>query len=574
MRITTFHKNTLFTALFIVFSIGMWFFIPHVPIYKSTLSIADLTDNNWSHGVLKDNTKILLVKNNQSNRLFPGEKIAVDTQTEPLVIESVDFSTPEYVSVTLKKPILLDNTRQITTAVVPFSYSINQKDWVLTGRYIIVLLLSISMSTLWVYKKYPLLHLSIATFGIGIFIVLQHPVYSPIDESAHFDYINHIFLEHKLPNVYSPIRTEELIAIPNSRIETVSIGQSYEAVHPPLYYSIGAVISEMVYIFHGNTPTRLYVLRLFNLLLLMASQYVIWKIYERITSRTELVKNNALFLSLLGAFSLSPLFLGILIPVSNESLTLLISSLVFLQTVDIVTKKTPLTYKDAIVSGLLLGLALLTKLTALPICIPIGLAYIYRKSYRLLLLTICVQISLLLPWLVHNWYTYHALTGTAAHIEFVKQIVNPFNLPFRFTDLVWRSYDFFGGMWFSYGSTPFDARLQGGLSLIVLSLLLSAGGQLLFAYKKNRTLKEIIFTIFISTLICTVVLLIVLSFTTPIVMLVGRYLYFNLAIFVCLVFWQTQTIMLPKGQRMAMFIILGATTLYTMKYFVSLIQLV
>ena len=90
--------------------------------------------------------------------------------------------------------------------------------------------------------------------------------YSIVDETAHFDYINHIISQKKLPTVFDTLNISELNYLNNSKTPEYP---QYEAVQGPIYYILMSLIAGVI----SNLTIRFLLIRTVGLCMLIVTVY-------------------------------------------------------------------------------------------------------------------------------------------------------------------------------------------------------------------------------------------------------------------------------------------------------------
>jgi len=99
----------------------------------------------------------------------------------------------------------------------------------------------------------------IAILALGILTVTSFEIFARLDEQAHFDYVQTVADQHRLPTLRAhPIPGH----LEGGR-------HTYEALQPPVYYLVAAPLLKLSHVQH----TRVLILRTFGLVLLLASVY-------------------------------------------------------------------------------------------------------------------------------------------------------------------------------------------------------------------------------------------------------------------------------------------------------------
>jgi hypothetical protein len=355
---------------------------------------------------------------------------------------------------------------------------------------------------------------------VGIMGVFKNTNYSGADEAAHFDYVNFIVDSHHLPTLEQMTDVEKL-SIAQANVDTIPLSLRHEAVQPPLYYVLGALISgsfDDIYI-------RLIVLRFAGVLGIVISFYLAYRTYLVLVERKYIQPNHYLYFSISMLFILSPEFQKIMIPLNNDHLLIILVS-VLLYVFVLWLENEKITLKQTIFIGILMGCILLTKLTA-GYLVVIGVGYfIYKKWYKPIGISAIIVALMTLPWALLNFKHYHALTGTKRHVEIVLPMVNPTNYNFTLFDVIKSLPDFFSYMWVRNDETIITLLNSFVSMLVILSII--------FGIIK---IKERVTTLFVLSIIGNIIILCFVTITQDVYAMIGRYAYMNYVSFVILMYY-------------------------------------
>ncbi|HUT18080.1 MAG TPA: DUF2142 domain-containing protein [Anaerolineae bacterium] len=275
--------------------------------------------------------------------------------------------------------------------------------------------------------------------ALGVLYATLTPPWQVPDEPAHYNYVRHLVEERRLPVLqqgdYDQAYLSEIVDQkfdPAYPIDSIR----YEYHQPPLYYLLLAP----VYALSGGA---LLPLRLTSVLLgagvVIVAYLVVHKAYP---SRTGLALGTAAFLAFI------PQHIAMNAGVQNDPLAELILGLVLLRLVSWLRSDTAWTTRQHAVTGVIIGLGLLTKLSAY-VAVPLALVAVvlkYSGSYprrgrtserergfegrgldvqaALAALAALLLPALLLglPWFVRNAVVYGSLdfTGLGRHAEVVQ----------------------------------------------------------------------------------------------------------------------------------------------------------
>lgn len=211
---------------------------------------------------------------------------------------------------------------------------------------------------------------------LGAVVTWRHHVWAPIDERAHYDYVQKLVEEERIPRP-TDLVSLEVQAITDgtwpdpSPISPASIslgGRSYEAIQPPLYYFAAAP----AWALPVDHLAKVYVLRVFDLLLLGLAVWLLWILARRMVP--EPLASGAFALALVVV-----LWPGVLVrsvTAGNTPLELVLVAAVLLALW--LADAEPDRRGPAIAASVLVGFALLTKL-ALVYLVPVFLLVLARR---------------------------------------------------------------------------------------------------------------------------------------------------------------------------------------------------
>jgi 4-amino-4-deoxy-L-arabinose transferase-like glycosyltransferase len=254
----------------------------------------------------------------------------------------------------------------------------------------------------------------LAIVAFGLVTVFRFEIWSPIDERAHFGYVESIAVQHQLPTV---VRGQPISQARNQH--------TYEAFEPPLYY----VLAAPAFAVSPGGKARVFAVRSFDLLLYLAAVFVFSRLVRTVFG-TGYIHPLAFGL----VFFLVPGVLVRCITVSYTPLALLLSLVFVTLLMRAHQARGAASSRYLLAAGVVLGLALLTHLL-LAFLVPVYLFALGRRFWRrrtwkqLLPLATFAVIPLLLlsPWLAFNRAHYGAFTANAIARDMQKGIVNPTN---------------------------------------------------------------------------------------------------------------------------------------------------
>ena len=257
----------------------------------------------------------------------------------------------------------------------------------------------------------------IALLALAGVTVSRFRVWADIDERPHYDYVQKVAEDHRIPRP-TDLVIPEVQAITDrtwpqpSQTDRAAIGQpgrSFEAIQPPLYYVAAVPAFAAV----GDHRDKVYALRIFDALLLAVTVLLLWGLARAVAAAPG---GGAAALAGFSAALLVLLWPGVLvrsITVGNTPLELALATafLVVLWRADGDTRARPIA-----LAAVLLGLCLLTKLT-LVLLAPLFLLVLARRARagvpRAQWALAAVPLVLLAPWLALNVERYGSLTVNA-----------------------------------------------------------------------------------------------------------------------------------------------------------------
>ena len=271
----------------------------------------------------------------------------------------------------------------------------------------------------------------------GVATVASFPVWALVDERAHYDYVQKVAEDRRLP-VLGDLISEEAQAIdegvypepPRNDPRYLGLGgYSYEAFQPPLYYVVAAPAFAVV----GDHAAKVRVLRVVNLVLLGLTIAVTWLLARRVAGEWALA-----------AFSLAlTVFMwpGVVVravTVSNAALEMLLAAALLYA---LWRAHAGRDKRALVAAGALAGAGLLTRLTLAPLLALVVLvaALALRRSGRAMLgpaaLAVALPVLMVLPWLAFNLHHYDALTGFEVVRDMQEPTLNPSGQDYGVSDL-------------------------------------------------------------------------------------------------------------------------------------------
>ena len=188
----------------------------------------------------------------------------------------------------------------------------------------------------------------------GVLFAGLTPRWQAPDEPAHYNYIRYLATEKGFPELVAGCYDEAYLAELKRRkfpLDLTIDSVCYEFHQPPLYYLLAAPI---YYLSSGS----LLAVRLVSVAL--GAGVVV---FAFLIARTLFPHNLAIPLGTMAFVAFVPMHVAILASVNNDALAELILAALLLLLVRCLLDKNPLSIKQSLLIGLLLGLGLLTKVT-------------------------------------------------------------------------------------------------------------------------------------------------------------------------------------------------------------------
>ena len=286
-----------------------------------------------------------------------------------------------------------------------------------------------------VSRKADLVALPVVVFQIvavivfSVITIMHYPLWSPVDEGAHFDNIVYIAEHGSYPILGKALASEQELAIGkgvypkrttvNPRTDGLS-GLSYEAFQPPLYYYLATPL----FFVTGNYHSKAIVLRFFGLFLLAVSIALFARLSRHVLRERWL-------LGLAGGLVvfLMPGIIVRMVTISNLNLAVPLSILTVTELWIAWQRRSSLRLLGC---GFLVGCDVLTNLYLVELVPVLALVVIavLRQNRRTRDLLNAISAAVIagltvLPWLIFNEIKYHSLTASAIAKREQVSIVNP-----------------------------------------------------------------------------------------------------------------------------------------------------
>ena len=319
--------------------------------------------------------------------------------------------------------------------------------------------------------------------GLQASLAIREPIFSPVDEVQHADYIRAIAEEGHPPLYGQALIDRRLLDLfvhvypghaTDAQLTPDRVGffnlESYESVQFPLYYVAMAPVYRLL---DFDLRLAVMVLRYINVLL----SAVLFLVAAQVAATVAPARRPLATLATLSVI-LPP---GIALrssQVTNQVLTaLLVAVLLYL----LIRAEKKTVTRSALLEGAVFGLALMAKLTAIAMGPAVALAWATRPGgirARALpgfasFMVVC------LPWLVWSGIVYHFPLPWATH-HYDRLFDVPFTIPRSFSGIVQLVANLARFFW-----TPWEWRTVGGPGKVLAITIVVAGTILLLAAAVN-----------------------------------------------------------------------------------------
>lgn len=359
----------------------------------------------------------------------------------------------------------------------------------------------------------------------GLYTMFTPPWQAP-DEPAHYNYVRYLAEYGRLPVLHFgdyPHRYLEALKAARFPREMPIASLRYEFWQPPLYYVLAALV---YWLFQGD----LVALRVFSVLLGAGVVIVVYRMLQDcFPSYRRLALGTAAFVAFV------PMHLAVFASVNNDVLAELFIILTAWRALACMARPERCTgWKWQLLSGSLLGLGLLTKLTYYYVALPLFVLGLWWQQRNLIVIVrrhlVMWGVVLLLttPWYLRNvaLYGWPDLLGKLHHDTVV--IGQPRTAEYL-SQVGWIAYlqsfltTTFQSFWGQFGwmAVPMDARVY--LLLGILSALAALGG-VLALWDRTRWQRETLGGTFLAAWLALTVAG-YLYYNITFVQFQGRYLF-------------------------------------------------
>jgi 4-amino-4-deoxy-L-arabinose transferase-like glycosyltransferase len=351
----------------------------------------------------------------------------------------------------------------------------------------------------------------------------RFPVWALVDEAAHYDYVQSIAEDGRIPVLDEDHVHDEVLEIDEGTYpyrarmpaeERGLFGRSYEGFQPPLAY----VVATPAYALPSDHEVKLRALRGLGVVLLGVAVLLTWLLARRVVPDAPLAAFSAAL-----TFLLWPGVVVRAVTFSNAGLELVAGAALSLALWRALTERSE---RWLVASGALMGAALLTKLTLLPFVPALAVvcvAFLRAGRARAVAAAAALPALMIAPWIALNLHNYGSPTGSGAVQELMDPVLNPIGRDYGPGDLPARHVALLNAVlpdewWVEFLSTA-KRRLRDVFALLVLALPMVAALRIPPAERRPAL------TVLLLPLVAGVLLMSVSLLVENYDAFYGRYLY-------------------------------------------------
>ena len=313
-----------------------------------------------------------------------------------------------------------------------------------------------------------------ALLVLGVLTVARFPVWALVDEAAHYDYVQWIAEDGRLPVLDEDRVHAEVLAIDEGRYpeaprvgadERGLFGRSYEGFQPPLAH----LLATPVYAVAGDHERKLRALRALGLVLLGVAVALTWLLVRRALPDMPLAG-----FSLALTFFLWPGLVVRAATFSNAALELAIGAALSLSLWRALSERSA---GWLVAAGALSGAALLTKLTLAafaPALAIVCVAFLREGHWRAAVAAAALPLAAVAPWLAFNVQHYGALTGSDQVQDLMEPTLNPGRVDYGVGDLAGKHVALLNGVLPDEWWVEFLSSTKRRLRDVFMALVLAA----------------------------------------------------------------------------------------------------
>jgi len=308
-----------------------------------------------------------------------------------------------------------------------------------------------------------------ALAALALVTVWRFPVFALVDEAAHYDYVQTVAEDGRLPDLRTELVSPATAALDEGTYpaparsdpaERGLAGRSYEAFQPPLYYLVAAAPFAAA----GDPLAALRALRLFGAACLLLGAYLLWR----------LARGSPAVYAVALCFLLWPGVVVRTVTASNAALELPLALGALLALRAAHERRDG---RVLVLAGALVGLGLLTRLSLVvlvPVLAAVAVPYLRGGHRGAAALALALPALLLAPWVASNVARYDAPTASALVREMQAPVLNPTGRDLGAGDLRALHGRLLGGVlaeeWWSEFLPPAKRRVRDAFWLLAVAV--------------------------------------------------------------------------------------------------------
>jgi hypothetical protein len=263
--------------------------------------------------------------------------------------------------------------------------------------------------------------------------------FAPLDEGGHFGYVVYMMENGAIPltSMIMPVDAHRVLQSYAGVTNFMPAGPMpfYEAIQPPLYYALAAVIGRCVFALTHHWGLVFYAIRFFGAIIVGVGVYLcarsLWVLRRHGLIETTPTETSAALAMTVAC----PSVLATCSCVTNDSLAFAIGSSIFATLVHAACHD-GFTRSRVLLLAFLSSAAWLTKLHCLFLVVLAGLCVFSARQRTWTCLFGGIVCLCVLPWHLYTFYHEGQFTGLRNHLAFVRPIVNPGNLKLPLATIV------------------------------------------------------------------------------------------------------------------------------------------
>ena len=313
-----------------------------------------------------------------------------------------------------------------------------------------------------------------ALLAAAVATAARFPVWALVDEAAHYDYVQSVAEDGRIPVLDEDLVHPEVLSIDEGLYpapareparERGLFGRSYEGFQPPLAY----LLATPVYVVPTSHEAKLRALRGLGVVWLAAAVFLTWLLARRVVPDAAPAAFSAAL-----TFLLWPGVVVRAVTFSNAGLELVAGVALSLALWRALTERSD---RWLVISGVLAGGALLTKLTLLafvPALAIVAVHFLRAGRVRAVAGAAAIPALLVAPWVALNLHNYGEPTGSSTVQTLMDPVLNPSGHDYGVGDLPAKHVSLLNAVlpdewWVEFLSTA-KRRLRDVFAVLVLAL--------------------------------------------------------------------------------------------------------